>query len=236
MSATVRSVKRDDRGHAMARRQSLNRDKVLDAALALADEEGIEGLSMRRIARSLGVEAMALYNHVDNKNDILDSLAARAFASVHTVDPDLPWPERVRAAALGMYRALRRHPVVPLALVSNQADPTVGFRSLDTLAGAFYEAGLDDAWVRRAVHAVNSLVFGALVTSTAGFAREPRRRTPIENLDVYQRQVDPARLPHVSRLMPALVTDDSERDFEEALGMLIAGLEATARHHAGRPD
>jgi TetR/AcrR family transcriptional regulator, tetracycline repressor protein len=84
----------------MARREPLNREKILDAALALASKEGLDGLSMRKLAKTLGVEAMALYNHVANKTDILNGIADRVYAGIERADPQLPWTERVRATAL----------------------------------------------------------------------------------------------------------------------------------------
>src|SRR5262245_56092390 len=100
----------------MARRQPLSRDRVLSTALALADKEGIEALSMRRLASELGVVPMALYNHVSNRADLLDGIAEQVFAAVPAADPSAPWKRRVHATALGVHRAMRQHPVVPLAL------------------------------------------------------------------------------------------------------------------------
>src|SRR5882757_6026785 len=96
-------------GRRMATREPLNRERILDAALVIADEAGLNGLSMRRLAKALSVEAMALYNHVANKTAILDGLAERVFAEVETPDPALPWPERVRSLATSMHEAFGRH-------------------------------------------------------------------------------------------------------------------------------
>ncbi|MCO6009296.1 TetR/AcrR family transcriptional regulator C-terminal domain-containing protein [Actinoallomurus purpureus] len=215
----------------MAHREPLSREKILDAALALAGEEGLDGLSMRKLAKSLGVEAMSLYNHVANKADILDGLAERAFAEVDCPDPALPWPDRVRAIASSMHRALSRHPVVPLALVTDQANPTsvTALRPLDALVGALFEAGFSDADARRMLTAVNSLIFGSLLLSTAGFTVEDfRAQTGEQQLDVFVRHLDPARLPHFSRLIQSMPDTDPETDFDRALDALISGLIATA--------
>ncbi|GAA4526811.1 TetR/AcrR family transcriptional regulator C-terminal domain-containing protein [Amycolatopsis samaneae] len=210
----------------MARREPLNREKVLDAALALADSEGLDGLTMRKLAKTLGVEAMALYNHVSNKADILDGIAERVMADIPSADPALPWAERVRTLALGMYRAYRVHPVVPLAMVSDQANPAspAALRPVEALAGAFVEAGFDDDGLRWAVGAVNSLVFGSLLLITSGFGTAPPGPEQLEPFA----GVDPAELPHFSRLLGALRRLDPEKDFERALDVLIAGLEAAA--------
>ncbi|WP_214409627.1 TetR/AcrR family transcriptional regulator C-terminal domain-containing protein [Sphaerisporangium fuscum] len=215
----------------MRRREPLNREKVLDAALALAGEHGLEGLSMRRLAKSLGVEAMSLYNHVSNKADILDGLAERVFAQVEPADPALPWPERVRGVASRMYRVMSRYPVVVRALVTDQANPTsvTALQAFDGLVGALYAAGFPDDDARRALGAVNSLVFGSLLLSTSGFTGDSHSEGGHQDAERYLRRVDPERLPHFSRLLPVMPQADPEEDFERALDMLIAGLVATAR-------
>ncbi|MFE0027057.1 TetR/AcrR family transcriptional regulator C-terminal domain-containing protein [Amycolatopsis sp. NPDC059021] len=210
----------------MARRESLNREKVLDAALALADSEGLDGLTMRKLARTLGVEAMALYNHVSNKADILDGITERVMAGIPRADPALPWAERVRTLVLGMYRAYLPHPVVPLALVSDQANPNspAALATFDDLVGALAEAGFDDDELRQTTSALNSLVFGSLLLTTSGFGNEA---PGLQQLEPFK-DVDPAELPHFSRLLGALRRLDPEKDFERGLDVLIAGLEATA--------
>jgi AcrR family transcriptional regulator len=214
----------------VVRREPLSRERILAAALALASAEGLAGLSMRRLAKALGVEAMALYNHVANKSDILDGIAERVFAEVERPDPALPWADRVRATAMSTYRVLRRHPVVPLALATDQANP-VSLRALqpiDDVIGALTEAGFDDDGVRQALGALNSLIFGTLLLTTAGFAREQTPHAEQQQMDVYIRQVNPATLPHFARALPALATGDPEQDFEAGLDMLLTGLVAAA--------
>jgi AcrR family transcriptional regulator len=71
------------------RRAPLSRERVLDAALALADESGVESLSMRKLAKELGVEAMSLYNHVASKEDLLNGLVDRVFAEIEPPSPDV---------------------------------------------------------------------------------------------------------------------------------------------------
>ncbi|WP_433258153.1 TetR/AcrR family transcriptional regulator [Streptosporangium sp. CA-135522] len=212
----------------MTRREPLNREKVLDAALDLADREGLEGLSMRRLAKTLGVEAMSLYNHVSNKADLIDGIVERVFEQIEPPDSALPWPEQVRTSALALYRVFSRHPVVPLALATDRSNPTSPhvMRTMDGLVGALFEAGFDELGAWRALGAVNGLVFGALLLSTGGFTGAPGVHAGEEQVGVYIRRLDPARLPHFSRLLAWTTEDlvDPEADFEQALDMLIQGL------------
>ena len=214
----------------MPRREPLNRERILDAALELADADGLDGLSMRKLAKELGVEAMSLYNHVSNKADILDGLAERVFGQIERPDPALPWQERVRSLAMTMFRAFRRHPVVPLALVTDQSNPTStrALEPLDCVLGALYDAGFDDVGVRRALTAVNALIFGSVMLSTGGFTGDFADHVARQEADVYVRRIDPARLPHFSRLLRHVPEVDPEADFEQALDTLIRGLVATA--------
>jgi AcrR family transcriptional regulator len=92
------------------RRRRLNRTTVLEAALELVDREGVEALTMRRLAGSLGVEAMSLYTHVANKDALLDGVVEQVMSEVVAVPLEGPWPDWVRAQ-LGSFRdALLRHP------------------------------------------------------------------------------------------------------------------------------
>ncbi|WP_214319946.1 TetR/AcrR family transcriptional regulator C-terminal domain-containing protein [Nonomuraea sediminis] len=206
--------------------KGINREAVLDAALLLAQEEGLAGLSMRKLAKRLGIEAMSLYNHFANKADILDGLAERVYGDVARPDPALPWQERVRTTALGMYRALSRYPVVPLALVTDQANPTSerALRSLEDLLEALYAAGFDDTQVRRALSAINGLIMGSLLLSTAGFTGDFYASRGAEQLDHFRQGVDAERLPHFTRLLGVLPDIDAEADFTAALDMLITGI------------
>ncbi|MEV6908800.1 TetR family transcriptional regulator [Amycolatopsis sp. NPDC051071] len=219
----------------MTRREPLNREKVLDAALALAGEEGLKGLSMRKLAKTLGVEAMALYNHVRNKTDILDGIAERVYSGIERADPASPWQERVRVTVLNTYRALARHPVVPMALATDEANPN-SVRALlptDDLIGALYEAGFDGDEVRQTLGALNSLVFGSLLLTTIGFTLDRDGEAEQEKRDRYLRRVDPAVLPNFSRALPALSAVEPERDFIKALDILVDGLTSAAASGRG---
>jgi TetR/AcrR family tetracycline transcriptional repressor len=137
-----------------------------------------------------------------------------------------------------MFRAFSRHPFVPLALVTDRANPTTvaALKPIDDVAGALYEAGFDDAGVRQALNAVTGLLMGAVLAATAGFSTAPGRHPEPELLDPYVRRLDPAKLPHFSRLVSTLAEADAEEDFTHALDLLMGGLVAAAPNgSAGRP-
>jgi TetR/AcrR family transcriptional regulator, tetracycline repressor protein len=176
----------------------------------------------------LDVQAMSLYNHVSSKADLLDGIAEMVFEQVELPDPDLAWPEQVRAVALGMYRAFSRHPAVAVALVTDQANPisTRALEPFDRLVGALYQAGFDDKGARQAQRAVWSLVIGSLSLSTGGFIGDPTRNAGETSTGAYLSRINPARLPNVSRLLQHGTAGDlsPQEDFEQALDVLMRGL------------
>src|SRR3954465_16050253 len=87
----------------------LSRDRILRAALELADEGGIESLSMRKLGQTLGFEAMSLYNHVASKDDLVDGILDLVLAEMEPPSPAKEWDEAVRSSAVSMHQALRRH-------------------------------------------------------------------------------------------------------------------------------
>lgn len=216
----------------MIQRETLTREKVLHAALVLVDEEGLDGLSMRRLAAALNVQAMSLYNHVSNKADLLDGVAELVFEQVELPDPKLAWAGQIRALAVSMYQAFSRHLAVAVALVTDQANPA-SLRALepfDRLAGALLQAGFDDERARQALGAVTDLVFGSLLLSTGGFASDPASHVSEPNTGAYLRRIDSIRLPHFSRLLKQreLNKPTPEEDFKQGLDMLLRGLVADA--------
>src|SRR5437899_13091713 len=88
----------------------LNRDRVLRAALALADEGGIESLTMRRLGQALGVEAMSLYNHVAKKDDIVAGILELVVGEIDAPSRETDWKTAIRRTAISAHEALVRHP------------------------------------------------------------------------------------------------------------------------------
>src|SRR5205809_7458770 len=91
-------------------RLPLSRDRILHAALELADQGGIASLTMRKLGQALGFEAMSLYNHVANKDDVLDGILDLVLAESEPPSPNGDWDKAVRDSAISVHAALRRHP------------------------------------------------------------------------------------------------------------------------------
>jgi len=205
----------------------LTRARVLEAALELADAEGLGALSMRRLAGCLGVEAMSLYNHVGGKADLLDGVASRVFEAVALPDSALPWDERLRALGTSCYLAFRAHPAVVRAIAAGQADPRSpgALRILDAILGALLDAGLGTREAVRGYRVLLGIVFGSVLLEWAGTAADGAGRAE-EVADWFRRTVTEDKLPHLYRSLPAMIEADCGQDFEHELDLLIRGLRA----------
>jgi AcrR family transcriptional regulator len=206
-------------------RETLSREKVLDAALRLADEEGITALSMRRVAAEVGVEAMSLYNHVANKGDLLDGMAARVFEDISLPDSALPWDKRLHALGMTAFDAFTAHPVVVRALAAGQANPRSAgaLRLIDAILAALLEGGLDERAAARGYRSLMSLLFGSALRETVDLAANvPDRPESVD--DWFRRNVDSGAFPSLYRTLPALMDVDCLPDFADELTSLIGGL------------
>src|SRR3954468_18628171 len=122
-------------------RVPLSRDRILRAALELADEGGIESLTMRKLGEALGFEAMSLYNHVANKDDVLDGILDLVLAETEPPSPSGEWDAAVRGSAISVHQALVRHPwACTLMMAPGRIRPT-RLRYRDLLLGRLREAG-----------------------------------------------------------------------------------------------
>src|SRR5579863_2900962 len=122
------------------RRTPLSRPRVLAAAVALADEAGLEAFSMRGLAQQLGVVPMALYKHVANKDALLDAMIDIVFGEIELPPRDLEWRSAMRRRALSTREALRRHPWAIGMMESRQPGPA-NLRNHNAVMGCLREAG-----------------------------------------------------------------------------------------------
>jgi AcrR family transcriptional regulator len=138
----------------------LNRERVIDGAIALADAEGIDGLRMRRLAKQLGVEAMSLYNHVDKKDDLLDGMLDRVAAEIELPDENLDWRRHTRRRAVSAHAMLLRHPWAAGLWTSRITLGEARLRYLDDALRTFREANFSPSLLDRGFHAIENHVLG----------------------------------------------------------------------------
>jgi AcrR family transcriptional regulator len=144
-------------------RAKLSRERVLTAAIGLADDGGIESLTMRKLAAALGVEAMSLYNHVANKGDLVDAIVDRVISEIDLPQSDGEWDVAIRTCAISAHDALLRHPWACSLVISptaTSAVPPQRLRYMEWLLGRLREAGFSAELTYHAYHALDSHILG----------------------------------------------------------------------------
>jgi AcrR family transcriptional regulator len=149
------------------KRTPLNRDRVLRAAVDLADAGGTGALTMQQIGRRLGVEAMSLYRHVRNKDDILDGIVDLVFAEIELPADRSSWRVVLRARSIATRAALRRHPWAIALMESRMAPGPANLRSHDEMLAVLLDAGFSAAIATHAFNLVDSYVLGFALQETS---------------------------------------------------------------------
>jgi AcrR family transcriptional regulator len=154
--------------HPVARPASIDRAQILDATLALAEEQGLEAVTMRAVATRLGVTPMALYRHVGDKQGLLDGLVERVLDEIPAPDPAQPWDARLRELGLGLRAVARRHPDVFLMLFRRPAATPQAVRTRDGVYDALREAGVPERDVPRAERLLSTFFLGWAASEAGG--------------------------------------------------------------------
>jgi AcrR family transcriptional regulator len=207
-------------------RARLDRQTVLEAGLAILSEQGAAGLSMRRLAVRLGVQAMSLYNHVRDKRDLLDGIAGLVLARIPTPDQKLRWRERLEAIFVDLYETLAAHPWLVMMLAAEQAEPkdrTV-LAGLETIVGILEEAGLSPPRQVSAFRGMLALCYGLVLTHTLGLSMSPSKA------EAYWADWDPAELnptltPRLAKLGPQFLLTRPRDDLRFMLDAYLTALE-----------
>src|SRR5437879_811207 len=136
------------------KRKPLTRERVLQAGLALADEQGIDALSMRKLGQQLGFEAMSLYNHVAHKDDLLDGMLDLVLAEMEAPHPD-EGLVGIRRAAISAHESLGRHPWAAGVLMTPARVRPLRLAFMDALLGALRNAGFSADTTYHAYHVID---------------------------------------------------------------------------------
>jgi AcrR family transcriptional regulator len=214
-------------------REPLSREKVLRAAVALADEGGVESLSMRRLAHELRVVPMAIYKHVANKDELLDGMLDVVVGEIDPPTPDVGWKAAVRERILSARRALLRHPWASRVMESRtDPSPTV-LAYMDSMIGLFRTGGFSMNLTHHAMHAMGSRLMGfsqELFNDSADSDQEMET-------EMYEAMAD--AYPSIYELFLTVTHDDAsvvgpgcddQFEFEFALDLMLDGLEKLKDH------
>jgi len=143
-----------------ARRGSLSRAAVIAAAVDLADEIGVEPLTLRKLAAHLGVQPMSIYHHVANKDEILDGMVDAVFAEIEMPPPATPWREAMRVRATSARDALRRHPWAAGMLDSRTSPGPANLGHHDAVLACLRHNGFSVAMTAHAYAVLDAFIYG----------------------------------------------------------------------------
>ena len=211
-------------------RGRLSRDRVLAAAVALADAGGLESLTMRRLGEDLGVEAMSLYKHVTNKDDLVDGMVDLVFAEIELPPPGAEWRTAMRERAVSVRSALIRHPWATALMQSRTAPGPATLHHHDTVIGTLRGAGFSVGLTAHAFSALDAYVYG--------FALQ-QRSLPFDTLEEAQEvgrqmfaRMPPGAYPHLTELTVQHILQpgyDYGDEFAYGLELVLDGLDRALR-------
>jgi AcrR family transcriptional regulator len=209
------------------RRARVSRAQVLEAALAIADEGGLAAVTMANVGARLGVEAMSLYRHIGNKEEMLDGLVDGVFAEIEVPALAHDWRDALRQRAVSVHAALRRHPWA-IGLMESRSQPgpaTLGHH--DAMVGILLRAGFDGRRATRVYNLLDSYVYGfALQEATLPFSSPEEMASLSEHMLAAVAEA----YPHLATVQRELVAAgfDYAAEFEAGLDIILGALPGPA--------
>ena len=204
----------------------LSRGRVLRAAIAFADEKGIESLSMRKLGQQLGVEAMSLYKHVANKDDMLDGMVDVVFSEIDLPPSGTDWRTAMRQRAISAREALSRHPWA-IGLTESRMKPgPTNLRHHDSVIGSLREEGFSIVMAMHAYSALDSYIYGFALQEQSLPFDTPDQAGEVSETMLSQFPAD--EYPYLTETMVEHVGKsgyDYADEFEFGLDLILDGLE-----------
>jgi AcrR family transcriptional regulator len=208
------------------RRIPLTRDRVLSTAIRLADEGGIESLSMRKLGHALGVEAMSLYNHVASKDDVLDGIADHVLQQIDLPADGGDWEQALWTCAVSAHSALTAHPWACHLIMSIPRPLPARLRYMDSILRCLREAGFSPVARYHSYHALDSHILGF----TLWEAGHPISADDLADLVAFVPQLSAAGFPHLAEHAEQHLSgigrdwEEEEGEFEFGLRLILDGL------------
>jgi AcrR family transcriptional regulator len=209
-----------------ATRGQLNHAAIVRAAVDMIERDGEDAVSMRRLAAELGYGAMSLYNHIPNKDALLDAVAEYVFRDFESpVDAGTGWQDQARALVHTFRRVARRYPRCINVVIMRQLNSPTGLRPLESALATARAAGFDGVTAVRITRTFVAYALGSLVNE----ARLTRRELDAELDGQPYADLDATQFPNIADLADTLLRFDHEADFEFGLDLLITAVEALPR-------
>lgn len=206
------------------RRARLTRDRVLRGAMQLADEDGIAALTMRNLARRVGAEAMSLYRHVRDKDDILDAIVDAVYAEITLPDPGTPWRAAMRERAIATREVLVRHRWAVGLMESRRKPGPANLRHHDAVVAILVGAGFDARATTHAYNLLDSYIYGFVLQelSLPFASSEEMAEVGAEMLG----GTAPDEYPHLARVSNELLAAgfDYADEFEVGLDLVLDAI------------
>lgn len=208
------------------RRRPLNRDRVLRAAVAMADRDGLEALSMRRLGHNLGVEAMALYNHVKNKDDLLDGVTNLVLGEIE-LPATADWRADIRRHATSAHEVFSRHPWACQLSLSPKRVVPASVQRADWILRRLREAGFNDRLTYHAYHALDAHILGYTLWQAGHTIADEKELAEVAGkfLHDYSRHEYPDLHEHTRQHIDGFGSGQPGA-FELVLDLLLEGLES----------
>jgi AcrR family transcriptional regulator len=212
-----------------ARRVQLTRQHVVTTAIELADRDGIESISMRKLAQELGVEAMSLYTHVRNKEDLLDGIVDAVIGQIPAEAGAAEWRTSLRRMALSARGVMLAHPWAPRVIETRIAPGLAVLAYINAVLGVLREGGFSVAQAHSALHILGSRMFGFtrdLFAESAGADPEAALSLPAGLAVAFPYAAEMAvAVAHGGALGPC----DDDVEFDVGLGFILDGLDRLRR-------
>jgi AcrR family transcriptional regulator len=204
-------------------RPRLSRERILDAAIELADREGLGVVTMRRLGQHLGVEAMSLYKHVADKDDVVAGIGDRVAAEFVLPSRDVDWRTALRTSSIAAHEVLLRHPWAGPVLESLKVPSEARLAYLDAVIGVLRDAGFSMSDVAHAFGALDSHLYGFTMQIT-NWPFGPDEMA--EAASAMAELLPAGRYPNLDAMAETAVADGSDLlDFTFGLDLLLDGLE-----------
>ncbi|MFB7877857.1 TetR/AcrR family transcriptional regulator C-terminal domain-containing protein [Nocardia sp. NPDC056064] len=212
----------------------VTRESVLAAALVIIDRDGVDGLSMRRLAEAVGRDPMIIYRHLPNKAAVLDGVAEAVFAELEVDAIDDDWTGQLRSVARSFRALALRHPKVVPLLVTRPLSTPLGsrpramVRPLEDILGLLTRAGFAGSDALHVYRALFGFLYGHVLNELQEVVERPEESDEVLRLGLYRLPV--TEFPLVRELAPVLADYDGAAELEQGLDILLTGLTA---HLAG---
>jgi AcrR family transcriptional regulator len=220
-----------------APRGRLNRERVLSTAMTLADEQGIESLTMRRLGDELGVEAMSLYNHVANKEDLLNAMVDAVFNEIELPSHSDDWKTAMRKRSVSFREMLSRHPWATALKDSGTNPGPATLRHHDRVIGTLRSAGFSIAMAAHAFSAVDSYIYGFAMQEKSLPFHTGEETAAMAHLMLAQ--LSAREYPYLAELTADHVLQPGYSygdEFPLGLDLILDGLEGWLQRHPRGPE